>query len=133
MAYTTFQFNIVSCLICLHKQIKRLFQNKSIISNCLIKVYPVRTGVIIDPPHPFVCRKRRLNGGGPSEETGKTEVPCHSRCVTIKIPPCSKALSAEHRPKFSSPSPAMVRYPYKWKSLERDVKPYIIHQSINKL
>jgi hypothetical protein len=30
-------------------------------------------------------------------ETGKTEVPCHSRCDAIKIPPCSKALSAEHR------------------------------------
>jgi hypothetical protein len=46
-------------------------------------------------------------------ETGKTEVPCHSRCCTIKIPPCSKALSAEHRPKFCSPSPAMVTTPYK--------------------
>jgi hypothetical protein len=32
-----------------------------------------------------------------SDETGKTEVPCHSRFGTIKIPPCSKALSAEHR------------------------------------
>jgi hypothetical protein len=29
----------------------------------------------------------------------------------IKIPPCSKALSAEHRPKFCSPSPAMVTSP----------------------
>jgi hypothetical protein len=46
--------------------------------------------------------------GGPSDETGKTEVLCHSRCGTIKIPPCSKALSAEHRPKFCSPSHAMV-------------------------
>jgi hypothetical protein len=34
------------------------------------------------------------------DETGKTEVPCQSRCGTIKIPPCSKALSVEHRPKF---------------------------------
>jgi hypothetical protein len=33
---------------------------------------------------------------GPSDETGKTVVPCHSSCGTIKIPPCSKALSAEH-------------------------------------
>jgi hypothetical protein len=32
--------------------------------------------------------------------TGKNEAPCHNRCGTIKIPPCSKALSAEHRPKF---------------------------------
>jgi hypothetical protein len=39
---------------------------------------------------------------------------CHSRCGAIKIPPCSKALNAEHRSKlyrskFCSPSPAMVR------------------------
>jgi hypothetical protein len=26
----------------------------------------------------------------------------------IKIPPCSKALSAEHRPKFAALSPVMV-------------------------
>jgi hypothetical protein len=32
--------------------------------------------------------------GGPSDETGKTEVPCHSRCGMIKIPPFSKAMSA---------------------------------------
>ena len=31
----------------------------------------------------------------------------------IKIPPCSKALSAEHRLKFCSPSPVMVTSPYK--------------------
>jgi hypothetical protein len=36
------------------------------------------------------------------DETGKTEVPCPSRCGTIKIPPYSKALSAEHRPKFAA-------------------------------
>jgi hypothetical protein len=51
--------------------------------------------------------------GGLSDETGKTEVLCHSRCGTIKIPLCSKALSAEHRPKFCSPSPAVVTSPYK--------------------
>jgi hypothetical protein len=44
---------------------------------------------------------------------GKTEVPCHSRCGTIKIPSCSKARSAEHRPKFCIPSPAMVTSPCK--------------------
>jgi hypothetical protein len=34
---------------------------------------PVRIRVRIDPPHPLVCRKRRLNGpSGPSDETGKT-------------------------------------------------------------
>jgi hypothetical protein len=53
----------------------------------------------------------------PSDETGKAEVPCHSRCGTIKIPPCSKALSAELRPKFCSPSPAMVASPYMGKKL----------------
>jgi hypothetical protein len=60
--------------------------------------------------------------GGPSDETGKTEATCHSRCDTIKIPPCSKTLSAEHSPKFCSSSSAMVTSPYKWKILERDVK-----------
>jgi hypothetical protein len=76
-------------------------------------VDPVRIRVRIDPPHPYAC---------PSDETGKTEVPCRSRCDTIKIPPCSKALSAEHRPRFCSTSPEMVTYSYKWKILERDVK-----------
>jgi hypothetical protein len=50
--------------------------------------------------------------GGPSDETRKTEVPCHSRCGAIKIPPCSKARSAEHRPKFYSLSPVMLMSPY---------------------
>ena len=72
--------------------------------------FPVRIRVRIGPPHPLVCRKSEW--GGPSDETGKTEVPCHSRCGTIKIPPCSKALSAEQRHKFCSPSPAMVTSPY---------------------
>jgi hypothetical protein len=43
-------------------------------------------------------------------KTTKAEVPCHSRCGTIKIPPCSKALSAEHRPKFCNPLPAMMTF-----------------------
>jgi hypothetical protein len=34
-------------------------------------VNPVRIRVRIDPPHPLVCRKRWLNRGGPSDETGK--------------------------------------------------------------
>jgi hypothetical protein len=54
---------------------------------------------------------------------------CPGQCGTIKIPPCSKAMSAEHRPKFCSSSPAMVTFPYKWKILERDVKLEIINQS----
>jgi hypothetical protein len=32
------------------------------------------------------------------KKTGKTEDSCQSRCGTIKILPCSKTLSAEHRP-----------------------------------
>jgi hypothetical protein len=31
---------------------------------------------------------------GSSDENGKTEALCHSRCGTIKIPPCPKALGA---------------------------------------
>jgi hypothetical protein len=38
------------------------------------------------------------------------------------IPPCSKALRANHRPKFYSPSLAMVMSPYKGKILEWDIK-----------
>jgi hypothetical protein len=63
---------------------------------------PVSIRVRIDPPYTLICRR-----GGHSDETGKTEVTCHSRCGTIKIPPCSKVLSAEHRPKFCRPSPVM--------------------------
>jgi hypothetical protein len=51
--------------------------------------------------------------GGPLDETGKSEAPCHSRCGTVNIPPCSKTLSAEHRPRFCSPSPIKVTSPYK--------------------
>jgi hypothetical protein len=63
---------------------------------------PVGIQVRIDPPNPLVCRKRRLNEGYLSDETVKYEVPCRSRCGMIKIPPCSKALSAEYRPKFAA-------------------------------
>jgi hypothetical protein len=51
----------------------------------------------------------------------------YNRCGTLKIPPCSKALSTEHRPKFYSPPPAMVKSQYKWNNLEQDVKPSIIN------
>jgi hypothetical protein len=52
----------------------------------------------------------------------KTKVPCHSRCGTIKIPPCSKAMSTEHRPKFCSPS-----MKYSWagrKTLNNECRKY---------
>ena len=44
----------------------------------------------------FVFKKKNqkvleeLNWGGPSDDTAKTEGPCHSRSGTIKIPPFSK-------------------------------------------
>jgi hypothetical protein len=57
-----------------------------------------------EPSHTLVCLKKRLKWGCPSDEIGKTKVQSHSSGDTIKIPPCSKALSAEHRPKFCSPS-----------------------------
>jgi hypothetical protein len=47
------------------------------------------------------CRSEVTDWGGPSDGTRKTEALCHSRFGTIKIPYHSKALSAEHRPKFS--------------------------------
>jgi hypothetical protein len=62
---------------------------------------PVRIRVRIGPPHSYACRKRRLNGAVLRMRPEKLRPR-----VTIKIPPCSKALSAEHnRPKFCSPSP----------------------------
>jgi hypothetical protein len=83
--------------------------------------------------HPVRIRVRieATEWGGPSEETGKTEVPCHSRCGTIKIPPCSKALSAEHGAEFCSPSPAMVTSPYKWNILERDTTDHFFFWLVN--
>jgi hypothetical protein len=83
---------------------------------------PVRIRVRIDPPHPLCVIKGDWMGWSFGWD---------SRCGTIKIPPCLKALSAEHRPKFCSFSSAMVTSPCKWKILERDVKPLIINQSIN--
>jgi hypothetical protein len=77
------------------------------IYRCLL----VRIQVGIGPPSPCVSEEA-IKWGGPSDETGKTEVPYHSRCDTIKIPPCSKALSADHRPKFCSLSPVMATSPF---------------------
>ena len=37
-------------------------------------------------------------GGHLAETEKKTEAQCHNSCGMIKIPPCSKALSTEHRP-----------------------------------
>jgi hypothetical protein len=57
-----------------------------------------------------------------SDEPGKTEVPCHSRSATKMTPLCSKALRAEHMPKFFNPSAAIVTSPYKGNILELGVK-----------
>jgi hypothetical protein len=61
---------------------------------------------------------------GPSnlDESRKAKGPVSQQLWHDKIPSCSKALSAEHRPKFWSPSPAMMTSPHKWKNLEQDVK-----------
>jgi hypothetical protein len=68
----------------------------------------VRIRVRIGPLHPPCMPQEVTDWGGPLDEAGKTEVPCHSISGTIKIPPCSKALSAELRPKpisVFSPNP----------------------------
>jgi hypothetical protein len=91
-------------------------------------MFSMRILVRIGPLHSLASSKSdTILWGSPLDETRKTEVPCHSRCDTIKISPCSKALSAEHRPKFYSLSPVMVMTvtsPYKLKilRLECDVK-----------
>jgi hypothetical protein len=72
--------------------------NSSILSAFSPTDWPMRIRVRIGPPHPLVCRKRRLNRVVLRMRPEK-QVPCHSR-----DPSCSKALSAEHRPKFCSPS-----------------------------
>jgi hypothetical protein len=58
------------------------------------------SGLELDPPHPPCVSLEATNWGGPSDEAGKTEVP--GGVCTIKIPPCSKALSAEYRSKFAA-------------------------------
>jgi hypothetical protein len=90
---------------------------------CSYGYYPVRIRVRIDLPRPVVCRMRWLNGLVFRMRPEKPR-PCVTAgvCGTIKIPPCSKALSAEHRPKFCSPSMAMATSSYMWKILQRTVK-----------
>jgi hypothetical protein len=91
------------------------------VQDALNRMEPVSFRVIIDPPHPLVCRKRRLNGAVLWMRPGKTETPCHICCDTTKIPPCLKVQNSEHRHKFCSPSSVMVTSPYKWKNIEQDV------------
>jgi hypothetical protein len=58
----------------------------------------------VDSLHPIACcKKRQQNGAGLQMRPEKPRPRmCHSRCSTIKIPPCLKAPSAENRPKFCS-------------------------------
>ena len=60
--------------------------------------------------------------GGPSNETLKTEVKCHSRYGTKTIHLSSKDVSVGQRPKVGSPSWAMVTSLYKWNDLEQNNK-----------
>jgi hypothetical protein len=108
------------------------------------QVRHARIRIRVGPPHPLGCCKRRLNedlwGSGwkltlriplcvvRSDWMGrsfrwdrKTEAPCHSRCDTINIPPCSKALS------IGLNFAALNRQwwhtsPYKWNIFEWDVR-----------
>jgi hypothetical protein len=86
--------------------------------NGLHRIKPVRSLVKKISATSLCVLHGATKWGGSLDETGKTEVTCHCRCGTMKIPPCSKALSAEHRTKFCRPSPAMVTSPYKWKILD---------------
>jgi hypothetical protein len=68
---------------------------------------------------------------GPSDESENNEVPSHSRCGMIKIPLCSKALSAELRPAFCSPLQGNGDVSFKVKkNLEQDIKQYTLNKSI---
>jgi hypothetical protein len=58
--------------------------------------------------------------GGPSDVTGKNKDTCPTGCGMIKIPPCSKALSEEHKPKFCCPSPVPVMSQWECTTREQD-------------
>jgi hypothetical protein len=61
-----------------------------------VKDCKMRIRVKIGPQNLLVCRKRQPNGVV-FRRRPKTDAPCHSMCCTIKIPPCSNDLSAQHR------------------------------------
>jgi hypothetical protein len=60
-----------SACIALSKPVKQVLNT---IVHCLITSVSMRIRVRIDPPHPLVYRKEATKWGGPSDETGKTEV-----------------------------------------------------------
>ena len=59
----------------------------------------------------FACRSWRIILG----RSANTEAPCHSRCGTIKIPPCSNAVGVGHRTQICSNSMTRVTSPYEWR------------------
>ena len=62
---------------------------------------------------------KRQNRGGHLDETAKPRL-LHSRCRTIRIPPCSEAVGDKHRPCILySPLPEIVTSPYELNKLER--------------
>jgi hypothetical protein len=71
-----------------HKTIIKFCRSSNL--SCVPKysIYRQRIQARKDPPHTLVCRKMPQNGAGPSDETWKLH-------GMIKIPPCSKALSAD--------------------------------------
>ena len=79
---------------------------------CILKLIPI----IIS-----FNRTRRLHWGNFADDGGRKEVTCYSRCGTIKIPPCSNAIRAEHGSHHRRASPAMVNVPlwmkYSWARL----------------
>jgi hypothetical protein len=78
----------------------------------------VKIQVRISSQHPLACNEA-TRWGSSSDETRKNRDPV-SQQVWHGKDPCSKTLSAEHGPKFCSPSPAMMTSSYEWKILEWD-------------
>ena len=54
----------------------------------------------------FVCRKRQLNYGDPSDENAITEALCHNRYGTINIPSSPNAVDVKQRTIICSHSPS---------------------------
>ena len=61
-----------------------------------------------------------VNVTGPRRWQFLTDVPCNIRSGTLKNPPYSMAMSAEHKSNICSPSPVLVTSLYEWKILEWD-------------
>ena len=60
---------------------------------------PMRTRARMDPLHPFLVVPGDKTGTSVRMRPRKTEIPGHSRCGTINIPPCSKSVRARYRHK----------------------------------